>query len=261
MAQGLSARAVVARTTAATGAASPTSTAGAGRGQVNGPSAGAFCLSGGTPPQTPQTPMPGGRGRSGEVNRPARMAGGPVVAGATTAGGAAEGGTAAAATRAAALASAAAAGRSQSSNNSSARMPNSGGVPPRMPQTATPIRPPGGRGRGGDVNRPAGMSNGPVAAGATTAVGAAEGGAVAEERRATTLTSAVAAGRGRGRGAGINIPAWMANGGDGPRAAQAAKGAEAEVEAPGEHKKGRARGGKDHNRPGDKRHRNEGKER
>ena len=98
-----------------------------------------------------------------------------------------------------------------------------------MPQTATPIRPPGGRGRGGDVNRPAWMSNGPVAAGATTAVGAAEEGAAAEEMRATALTSAVAAGRGRGRGAGINIPAWMANGGDGPRAAQAATGAEAKA--------------------------------
>ena len=163
MAQGLTARAVAARTTAATGAASPTSAAGAGLGQVNGPSAGAFYLSGGTPPQTSQTPTHGCRGRGGEVNRPARMASGPVVAGAATAGGAAEGGTAAAATRAAAPANAAAVGRDQSSYNSSARMPNSGGVPPRMPQTATPFRPPGGRGRGGDVNRPEWMSNGPVA--------------------------------------------------------------------------------------------------
>ena len=40
----------------------------------------------------------------------------------------------------------------------------------------------------------------------------------------------MAAGRGRGRGAGINIPAWMASG-DGPWAAQAAKGADAEAES------------------------------
>ena len=51
---------------------------------------------------------------------------------------------------------------------------------------------------------------------------------MAGETRATTLTSAVAAGRGRGRDAGINIPAWMANG-DGPRAAQTAAGVDAEA--------------------------------
>ena len=87
---------------------------------------------------------------------------------------------------------------------------------------------PSGRGRGGDINRPAWMSNGPVAAGATTAVGAAEGGTAARETRATTLTSAVAAGRGRGRGANI-IAAGMAKGGHGPRAAQAAAGSDAEA--------------------------------
>ena len=76
------------------------------------------------------------------------------------------------------------------------------------------------------VNRPAWMSNGPVAA---MTGGAAEGGAVAGETRAAALTSAVAAGRGRGRGAGINIPAWMANG-NWPRAAQAS-GTDAEAAA------------------------------
>ena len=58
--------------------------------------------------------------------------------------------------------------------------------------------------------------------------GAAEGGAAAGETRAITLASAVAVGRGRGRGANINLPAWMAND-DGPRAAQAAAGADAEA--------------------------------
>ena len=72
------------------------------------------------------------------------------------------------------------------------------------------------------------MSNGPVAAGATTAVGAAEGGTTAGETRAAALASAEAAGRGHGRGTSINIPAWMAND-DWPRAAQAAAGAEAEA--------------------------------
>ena len=123
-----------------------------------------------------------------------------MATGAATAGGEAEGGTAAAATRSAAL----------------------------MPQTATPSRPPGGRGRGGDVNLPAWMSNGPVAARTAMAWGAVEGGAAAGETRAITLASAVAAGRGRGRGANINLPAWMAND-DGPRAAQAAAGADAEA--------------------------------
>ena len=86
------------------------------------------------------------------------------------------------------------------------------------PQTPAPSRPPGGRGRGGDVNRPAWMSNGPVSA----MTGAVEGGTAAGETRATTLTSAVAAGRGRGRGANISISVRMASGDEGPQAAQAA---------------------------------------
>ena len=57
---------------------------------------------------------------------------------------------------------------------------------------------------------------------------AVEGGAAAGETRVIALASAVAVGRGRGRGANINLPAWMAND-DGPRAAQAVTGADAEA--------------------------------
>ena len=207
---------------------SSTSAASAGLGQVNGPSAGVFCLSGGPRHRPPRPQRLAAGDAAGRSTARRGWLAGPWWRERRRRGGAAEDGTAAAATRAAALASAAAVGRGQGSYSSSARMANSGGVPPRMPQTLTPIRSPGGRGRGGDVNRPAWMSNGPVAAGATTAVGAEEGGTAAGETRATTLASAVAAGRGRGRGAGISIASWMASGGNGPQAAQAA-GADAEA--------------------------------